>query len=72
MSRVKEIKLASGKLGAMIQHDGYSDSLLLMTNGFQWSGSPINKDVARMAIGVLQDYIDCNLDQIGGSDEQSN
>ena len=40
-----------------IEMDKYSDQILISTNGWQYSGVMINKEVAEMTITLLKNYL---------------
>ena len=55
------IEKKEGKNGARVDIDRYESNLMTTRNGYTWSGGPINKDLAKLIIGVLQDFL-----EIGG------
>ena len=57
----KNIIKENGKLKAKIEDDGYDVTLLTMRNGFQWTGQPIDKELAKLTIEVLQEYVEKGL-----------
>ena len=61
MGEKKEIRRENGKLKAKVVDDGYGVDLLIMRNGYQWTGSGISPELAKLTIEVLQEYLDNGL-----------
>ena len=57
----KEILRENGKIKAKVVYNGYDVSFLTMLNGWQWTGQPMNPELAKLAIEVLQEYLDKGL-----------
>ena len=51
--RIEEI---NNKLGVKLVNDGYGLELLIMRNGYQWTGSGVNDEIIGMIINVLSEY----------------
>jgi len=57
----KYIEKTNGKLRAKVEDDGYGTSLLTMRNGYQWTGQPMEPELAKLTIEALQEYLDKGL-----------
>lgn len=56
VNKIISIKKSKGKLGVNIEHSKYDKQILTTRNGWQWSGMPINDDLADLLIDVLIEY----------------
>ena len=53
-----EIIKENGKVKAkVVLNDRYGDELLIMTNGHQWTGGPMNENLACQVIDALNEYL---------------
>lgn len=58
---MEDIKLSNGKKKVELKFDDFAvgkPQLMTMRNGFQWSGVPIDKDLAKMIVDVLSEYLE--------------
>lgn len=53
----KEIIRESGKVKAKLSVDEFDAQLLTMCNGYQWTGQPMTRELAKITIEVLQEYL---------------
>ena len=54
-----EIIKDNGKVKAkVVINENYDDELSVMTNGWQWSGAPLNENLAFQVIDALSEYLD--------------
>ena len=51
------IETGCGEQRAKVTIDKYSVNLLTMVNGRQWSGFPLNVELAKMIVSVLDEYL---------------
>jgi hypothetical protein len=52
------IEKKEGKNGARVDIDRYEINLMTTRNGYHWSGGPINRELAKLVINVLQDFLE--------------
>ena len=52
-----------GKVRVKIQHDKYGTDLLTTRNGYQWSGFPIDREMAKQIIMAMSEYLNSDVDR---------
>ncbi len=53
-----EITKENGQIKAkVIINDKYGDEMLTMVNGWQWSGFPLNENLAVQIVDALNEYL---------------
>ena len=63
MNRYTIEKSVSETTKVKLENDGYCTQLLTTKNGNQWGGCGMNRELAKQAILVLQEYIDKKDDE---------
>ena len=48
----------NGQIKAKVVDDGYGISFLTMINGLQWTGQPISRELAKLTIDVMKEYLE--------------
>jgi hypothetical protein len=53
-----EIIRISGQIKTKIVDDRFGVFFLTTCNGWQWTGQPLTRELAKLSIEVLQEYLD--------------
>ena len=58
MSEDIKVLKKDGKKGIKIAESGYCLELMIMNNGYQWIGQPIDKEILIMLRDAINEYIE--------------